>query len=85
MDCAACPVSGKTCHDVRCHDDMFRPEKECPELPDPDNGQVHLTGRNFQVSDNVNPDLDDHLDLQDRAVYTCDGGYRLVGVEKVTV
>ena len=32
---------------------MFRPEKECPELPDPDNGQVHLTGRNFQVSDIV--------------------------------
>ena len=32
---------------------MFRPEKECPELPDPDNGQVHLTGRNFQVTDNV--------------------------------
>ena len=23
------------------------------------------------------------LTLQDRAVYTCDGGYRLVGVEKV--
>ena len=50
MDCAACPVSGKTCHDVRCHDDMFRPEKECPELPDPDNGQVHISGRHFQVS-----------------------------------
>ncbi len=32
---------------------MVRPEKECPELPDPDNGQVHLTGRNFQVSDIV--------------------------------
>ena len=29
--------------------DLSRPEKECPELPDPDNGQVHLTGRNFQV------------------------------------
>ena len=39
--------------DVTMSDDMFRPEKECPELPDPDNGQVHLTGRNFQVSDNV--------------------------------
>jgi hypothetical protein len=26
-----------------------RPEKECHELPDPPNGQVHLTGRNFQV------------------------------------
>ena len=26
-----------------------RPEKECPELPDPDHGQVHLTGRHFQV------------------------------------
>ena len=54
-DCAACPVSGVIntllhCSDVS-HDGMFRPEKECPELPDPDNGQVHLTGRNFQVSD----------------------------------
>ena len=68
---------------------MFRPEKECPELPDPDNGQVHLTGRNFQVSDNDEMFLTSiiilTLNLQDRAVYTCDGGYRLVGVEKVTV
>ena len=23
--------------------------QECPELPDPPNGQVHLTGRHFQV------------------------------------
>ena len=29
---------------------IFRPEKECPELPDPDNGQVHISGRHFQVS-----------------------------------
>lgn len=54
-DCAACPVSGaintlSPRSDVH-HDDMSRPEKECPELPDPDSGQVHLTGRNFQVSD----------------------------------
>ena len=62
---------------------MFRPEKECPELPDPDNGQVHLTGRNFQVSDIVTFLM--IILTQDRAVYTCDGGYRLVGVEKVSL
>ena len=43
-----------------------RPEKECPELPDPDNGQVHLSGRHFQ----------------DQAVYTCDRGHTMVGASK---
>ena len=28
-----------------CGLSCIRPEKECPELPDPPNGQVHLTGR----------------------------------------
>ena len=71
-------------HSCDHQDDIFRPEKECPELPDPDNGQVHLTGRNFQVS-GIETFLSSMiiLTLQDRAVYTCDGGYRLVGVEKV--
>ena len=32
-----------------CGMSCIRPEKECPELPDPPNGQVHLTGRHFQV------------------------------------
>ena len=32
---------------------IFRPEKECPELPDPDNGQVHISGRHFQVRANI--------------------------------
>ena len=45
---------------------LSSPEKECPELPDPDNGQVHLSGRHFQ----------------DQAVYTCDRGYTMVGASK---
>ena len=40
-------------------------DKECHELGDPDKGKVILTGRLFA----------------DRAIYTCDEGYRLVGVE----
>lgn len=28
-----------------CGLSCIRPEKECPELPDPPHGQVHLTGR----------------------------------------
>ena len=40
-----------SCLDKKCYDfSYFRPEKECPELPDPDNGQVHISGRHFQVS-----------------------------------
>ena len=35
--------------DGLCGMSCIRPEKECPELPDPPNGQVHLTGRHFQV------------------------------------
>ena len=65
--CAACPASGEprvTCHVSRVT--LPRPEKECPELPDPDNGQVHLSGRHFQ----------------DQAVYTCDRGHTMVGASK---
>ena len=32
-----------------CGLSCIRPEKECPELPDPHHGQVHLTGRHFQA------------------------------------
>ena len=35
--------------DGLCGLSCIRPEKECPELPDPDNGQVTLGGRHFQV------------------------------------
>ena len=52
--------------DGLCGLSCVRPEKECPELPDPDNGQVHLSGRHFQ----------------DQAVYTCDRGYSMVGASK---
>ena len=52
--------------DGLCGLSCVRPEKECPELPDPDNGQVHLSGRHFQ----------------DQAVYTCDRGYTMVGASK---
>ena len=31
------------------HDYDAIENQECPELPDPPNGQVHLTGRHFQV------------------------------------
>ena len=41
--------------------------QECPELPDPPHGDVHLTGRHFN----------------DRAVYTCDDGYQIVGLDQV--
>ena len=54
------------CDDV-CGLSCVRPSKECPELPDPPHGQVHLTGRHFN----------------DRAVYTCDDGYQIVGLEQV--
>lgn len=50
-----------------CGLSCIRPEKECQELPDPPHGQVHLTGRHFN----------------DRAVYTCDDGYQIVGLEQV--
>lgn len=53
--------------DGACGMSCIRPEKECPELPDPPHGQVHLTGRHFN----------------DRAVYTCDDGYQIVGLEQV--
>ena len=36
--------------DGLCGMSCIRPEKECPELPDPDSGQVTLGGRHFQVS-----------------------------------
>ena len=39
-----------------CGMSCVRPEKECPELPDPPNGQVHLTGRHFQVGVKSAPD-----------------------------
>ena len=31
--------------DGACGMSCIRPERECPELPDPPHGQVHLTGR----------------------------------------
>ena len=39
--------------DGLCGLSCIRPEKECPELPDPENGQVTLDGRHFQVSGTV--------------------------------
>ena len=41
--------------DIKCS--ILRPEKECPELPDPSHGQVHLTGRHFQVEKIVLTDV----------------------------
>ena len=35
--------------DGLCGLSCIRPEKECPELPDPEHGQVTLGGRHFQV------------------------------------
>ena len=35
--------------DGLCGLSCIRPEKECPELPDPEQGQVQLDGRHFQV------------------------------------
>ena len=47
---AGCQNKRKLCLcDGLCGMSCVRPEKECPELPDPDHGQVHLTGRHFQV------------------------------------
>ena len=54
--------------DGLCGLSCIRPERECPELPDPPNGQVSLTGRHFQ----------------DSAVYSCDEGFTLVGVRSHT-
>ena len=39
--------------DGLCGLSCIRPEKECPELPDPEQGQVQLDGRHFQVSSTV--------------------------------
>ena len=65
---AGCQNKRKLCLcDGVCGLSCVRPEKECPELPDPQHGQVHLTGRQFQ----------------DRAVYTCNSGYKLVGQDAV--
>ena len=44
---------------------VFGTDRECHELGSPDKGNVMLTGRFFA----------------DRAIYTCDEGHRLVGVE----
>ena len=47
---AGCQNKRKLCLcDSVCGLSCVRPEKECPELPDPEDGQVHLTGRHFQV------------------------------------
>ena len=54
--------------DGLCGLSCIRPERECPELADPHNGQVSLTGRHFQ----------------DRASYSCHQGYTVVGVEVLT-
>merc|ERR1719192_2077422 len=50
--------------DSLCGLSCIRPEKECPELPDPDHGQVTLQGRHFK----------------DLATYSCDSGFQIVGV-----
>ena len=43
---SACLNDRKLCLcDGVCGMSCIRPEKECPELPDPPHGQVHLTGR----------------------------------------
>jgi len=64
---ADCQNDRKLCLcDGLCGLSCIRPEKECPELPDPVNGQVHLNGRQFQ----------------DEARYSCNEGFMLVGVEK---
>ena len=54
--------------DGLCGLSCIRPERECPELPDPANGQVSLTGRHFQ----------------DSALYSCHEGFTLVGVSRHT-
>ena len=47
---SGCQNKRKLCMCVGpCGMSCVRPEKECPELPDPHHGQVHLTGRHFQV------------------------------------
>lgn len=50
-----------------CGLSCVHPSKECPELPDPPHGQVQLTGRQFN----------------DLAVYTCDDGYQIIGLDQV--
>jgi len=75
MKCMTKCLSDNSCQNKRklclcddlCGMSCIRPEKECPELPDPPNGQVHLSGRHFQ----------------DQAEYTCDKGYQRLGMEKV--
>ena len=83
---AGCQNKRKLCLcDSVCGLSCVRPEKECPELPDPEDGQVHLTGRHFQVRGPVLTVAGGNCGhyCQDRAVYTCDQGHRLVGVDKV--
>ena len=76
---------------VECDVDMSpaRPERECPELADPEHGQVSYTGRHFQVmvidvtaagSQEPGP----YLLSQDRATYSCDEGFTIVGVATVS-
>ena len=77
------------CDGVHCGMSCIRPEKECQELPDPPHGQVHLTGRqgrpvmyiSHAVSPATHPPSFRHFN--DRAVYTCDDGYQIVGLEQV--
>ena len=54
--------------DGLCGLSCIRPERECPELADPANGQVSLSGRHFQ----------------DEASYSCHEGFTLVGVSTLT-
>ena len=56
MKCMTKCLSDNSCQNKRklclcddlCGMSCIRPEKECTELPDPPNGQVHLSGRHFQ-------------------------------------
>ena len=66
-----------------------RPERECPELADPEHGQVSYTGRHFQVmvidvTAAGNQEPGPYLLSQDRATYSCDEGFTIVGVATVS-
>ena len=76
---------------VECDVDMCpaRPERECPELADPEHGQVSYTGRHFQVmvidvTAAGNQEPGPYLLSQDRATYSCDEGFTIVGVATVS-
>lgn len=62
-----CKSKKKKCHcDGYCGMTCIKPDRECPELQRPDHSNMYVSGRLFG----------------DKANYTCDHGYMLVGLKE---